>query len=325
MIVPQFWAEARAQHRERKKQITVRRFGWSDTSQDDAQQNAEARVQEALQRLVAGDGIPRREPRVSYNGADGVPIREEILERHGDVIITRNLYGARCLNTPDVLFADVDVTSDPPAKISFWSFLIAIALGVWIGISKHSFLWGMACSLILISAAGGIVSFLYKRARQLQGGEEAIALKRLKDFLAAHPAWRLRLYRTPAGLRLLAMHRRFDPAEPEVGEFFSAIGTDPVYVRMCQNQHCFRARVSPKPWRIGIEKHLRPRPGVWPVKPEHEPRRREWVAEYEAKAATFASCRYVSDLGNGTPDPGVESVCALHDEMCRANTTLPIA
>jgi len=39
-----------------------------------------------------------------------VPIREEIVSRHGDTIITRNSYGARCLNTPNALFADITVS-----------------------------------------------------------------------------------------------------------------------------------------------------------------------------------------------------------------------
>ena len=30
MIVPQYWAEARTRHRDRNRQVTVRRFGWSD-------------------------------------------------------------------------------------------------------------------------------------------------------------------------------------------------------------------------------------------------------------------------------------------------------
>jgi hypothetical protein len=38
-----------------------------------------------------------------YNGAAGVPIREEIVGRHGETVITRNSYGARCLNMPNVL------------------------------------------------------------------------------------------------------------------------------------------------------------------------------------------------------------------------------
>jgi hypothetical protein len=94
MIVPQYCAEGRLQHRDQRRQVTVRRFGWSDVSQADAQANADARVQAALARVVAGETIPKREPKVAYHGAAGVPIREEIVGRHGDTIITRNSYGA---------------------------------------------------------------------------------------------------------------------------------------------------------------------------------------------------------------------------------------
>ncbi|HNB89667.1 MAG TPA: hypothetical protein PLP91_04700, partial [Plasticicumulans sp.] len=107
MIVPAYWAEARRQQRKEGRQITVRRYGWSDASQADAQQHAETRAGEALQRLLAGERLDRREPKQPYNGADGLPIREEIVERHGTAVVTRNSYGARCLNVPDVLFADI--------------------------------------------------------------------------------------------------------------------------------------------------------------------------------------------------------------------------
>ena len=111
MIVPEFWAEGRVQHREPGKQVTVRRFGWSDQSISEAQNMADARARESLQRILTGAPAQRREPKVPYNGAEGVPIREEIVSRHGDEVITRNSYGARCLNTPKVLFVDVDFTT----------------------------------------------------------------------------------------------------------------------------------------------------------------------------------------------------------------------
>jgi len=57
--------------------------------------------------VLSGEKLIRREPKIPYKGAAGVPIREEIVSRHGETIITRNAYGARCLNTPNVLFADV--------------------------------------------------------------------------------------------------------------------------------------------------------------------------------------------------------------------------
>lgn len=95
MIVPKFWAEGRQQHRTKGRQVTVRRFGWSDTSQADAQQSADVRVKQALDRILSGEKLARTDPKIPYNGAAGVPIREEIVDRQGETIITRNSYGAR--------------------------------------------------------------------------------------------------------------------------------------------------------------------------------------------------------------------------------------
>lgn len=109
MIVPDFWAEARRQHKSPGKQITVRRFGWSNVSEADALAIAEERAETALGRILSGENLQKREPKVPYNGAAGIPIREEVLERHGEQVITRNSYGAHCLNSPDALFADIDL------------------------------------------------------------------------------------------------------------------------------------------------------------------------------------------------------------------------
>jgi len=120
MIVPQFWAEGRIQERVAGKQITVRRYGWSDDSPIAAQAHADQRTQEAFERIARGEQLDRRERKLAYNGAHGVPIREEIVERQGDTVITRNSYGARCLNTPDVLFVDIDF--DEPLRGSVFGF-----------------------------------------------------------------------------------------------------------------------------------------------------------------------------------------------------------
>lgn len=81
MIVPQYWGEARQQHRAAGKQITVRRFGWSDASQAEGQAHAEHRAAEAMTRLLAGSKEDRLERKMPYNGAEGMPIREEIVSR----------------------------------------------------------------------------------------------------------------------------------------------------------------------------------------------------------------------------------------------------
>lgn len=323
MIVPKFWAEGRVQHREPGRQITVRRFGWSNTSEAEAQALAQTRANEALQRILRGDKLERREPKAAYNGADGVPIREEIVGEYGDVVITRNSYGALCLNTPGVLFADVDMAE----VSSFSSALIPIAIGgalAWLGWFQTGgarYLVLPVAAILMVFGFAAIVASLRNRAG---GGSEQISVRRIQQFAAAHPDWRLRIYRTPAGFRVLALHRLFSPSDAEAAACFKALGTDPVYVRMCVKQRCFRARLTPKPWRIGMESRFKSQ-GVWPVRPERLPERRAWVQAYEAKAAGFAACRFHSELGNGGIHPDARQVQQIHDEICRANQALPLA
>lgn len=318
MIVPDHWAEARRQHKQPGRQITVRRFGWSSASADDAQAMAERRAAEALQRLLAGRQLPRREPKVPYNGAAGVPIREEVLARHGEEVITRNAYGARCLNTPVALFADVDFEPELAGRAVFTAFFVLLAAALAAGNVSRS--WGLGIVLVLaaLALAVPLARGVQRVVRVLHGGAEAQARKRLARFVAARPAWNVRVYRTPLGLRLLATHRPCAADDEEVAAFFAAVGADPVYVRMCRNQHCFRARLSAKPWRIGVAGHLRPRPGVWPVAPERRALRQAWVERYEALAAGWAACRFVEAVGSGAVHERLQPVVELHDRESRA-------
>jgi hypothetical protein len=87
---------------------------------------------------------------------------------------------------------------------------------------------------------------------------------------------------------------------------------------MCVIQRCFRVRLTAKPWRIGIASHMRPRPGVWPVRPERIAACNEWVANYEAQAAAFAACRYVESLGSGEIHESLRPVVELHDRESHA-------
>lgn len=322
MIVPQYWAEGRIQHKKDGKQVTVRRFGWADESQEAAQEMADVRTEEALRKILSGKKLDKTEPKIPYNGADGVPIREEIVERGGVNILTRNSYGALCINTPDVFFIDVDYSEHRPFRyLTRVLFLASVASALWWR-EETGFLTPVAigCALFLPSVITGAIRQLHLK---LKGGHERLAMEKVELFMATRFHWNLRIYRTPNGLRLLAAHRKFTPSDPEVAECFEALGSDPVYRIMCLKQQCFRARVSPKPWRIGMEDRLRL--GVWPVKPENLPARRDWVARYEMAGKAFSSCAYVETKGNGQVDPGIAPVIEWHDELCRAKSGLPTA
>jgi hypothetical protein len=318
MIVPDHWAEARRQHKASGRQVTVRRFGWSTSTPSDALAMAEARAEEALRRIVAGERLGRREPKVPYNGASGVPIREEVLARHGEQVITRNSYGARCLNSPNALFADIDFALEHTPKAALLAVAVLAAASIVVGVWSRS--WGLGLALLLVSlfAASPLAKAVLRLTAAAHGGPERMARERLTAFLTRNPSWSVRLYRTPLGYRVLATHQPFDSDASEVRQFFAAVSADPIYVRMCENQRCFRARLSAKPWRIGIAAHMRPRPGVWPVRPERLGARNEWVAAYEAKAAAYAACRYIETLGSGVVHEAIRTVVELHDRESRA-------
>ena len=325
MIIPKHWAESRHQQKIDGRQWTIRRFGWSEHSMEEARAMADQRVAEALKRVVAGETIQRREPKVPYNGADGVPIREEIVARDGDAIVTRNSYGALCLNTPDVLFADMDC----PIGISFRSgclifvfmMLAAVAYGRHAG-SLGIALGSMILSIFLALLVYGVVD---RSIRKNPAAMKRRLWRRIERFARRHPDWHLRAYETPAGYRLLAMHATFDPAGIETARAFCQIVVDPVYARMCRNQRCFRARVSPKPWRIGISERLKPRTGVWPIDPEKLPLREAWVRDYEQRSTGHAACRFVARFGSDRIHPAAEAVRRWHDELSRADSQLPLA
>jgi hypothetical protein len=330
MIVPRYWSEARRRNRSPSGQVTVRRWGWSDESQEAADSMAAARADEALVRALGDPKTLRREPKVPYNGAEGVPIREEVVGRHGTAVVTRNSYGARCLNTPQVLFADVDSSLAPGCRTIFAAFVTILAIGLSLMLTlglHYQRVFAFVASLV----AAFVLAMPAARAafRVIHGGPERMmkaAITRVQSFVDSHPRWNVRVYETPAGLRLIATQAPFEPRSAEVAEFFRAMRVDPVYQRMCIRQNCFRARLSAKPWRCGVDSHMKPRPGVWPVNAERMPDRVAWIEAYERRAAEFAACRFVESLGSGIVHPDVGSVVKFHDNECRAMVSgLPIA
>ncbi|ENU22289.1 hypothetical protein F993_03182 [Acinetobacter proteolyticus] len=322
MIVPQHWAEAKTKTKIAGRQYTIKRFGWSDQNIEAAQSHAEQRVAEAIERIKAGENIRRIDHKVPYNGAEGVPIREQIIAQHDDVIITRNSYGALCLNTPDVLFADIDFEYTPRFRLYLLAFLLlmllasigAVYLGSWMILGV-----GVIVSLILTGLVGKGLFYLQSK---LFGTPEQRAFASIQDFSQQYPTWHLRVYLTPKGYRVLAMHQTFEPKSDEAQLLFNAIHADSNYVRMCKNQNCFRARISPKPWRIGVNRLAL---GVWPVSEARLAIRENWVRDYQKQAENYASCKFVAQLGSQVTHIKAKRVQSLHDQYCQSDTRLDIA
>ncbi|GAA6138055.1 hypothetical protein NBRC116583_18020 [Arenicella sp. 4NH20-0111] len=324
MIVPDFWAEARRQEKINGSQVTLKRFGWSNESYEHALENAKQRVNEAMTRALSGEKVRKVDHKISYNGGEGLPIREEVVARHEDVVITRNTYGALCLNTPDVLFADVDLNIEPSGKLLFGAGFMLTVFAVAAGMSTSSwwlFFISLFVAMIFSSALAGL--FL-KLSYLVKGAPETQFRLALEEFVSTSKDANLRLYKTPNGFRVLAMHDLFDPQGEDAKRLFSNLMADKLYVQMCLNQNCFRARVSPKPWRINI-KRMGPRPGTWPIKEDRMFARQLWVNAYQNASKGYASCVFDSSHGSDIVHPKAKLVMELHDEYSRSDTELAIA
>ena len=124
----------------------------------------------------------------------------------------------------------------------------------------------------------------------------------------------MRLYRTFAGLRAIVTHDVMDPQSTAALDVLKQLGSDPLYIKLCKAQECFRARLTPKPWRCGCI----PNPLRHPITDQklllwYE----RWKEDYETRQAQFATCRFLGPLGNPFVHPDAVRIVELHDFTTR--------
>ena len=219
------------------------------------------------------------------------PFREQVLRelrnQSGELValVTRNSYGCLVLNTARVMFIDVDLP-EPQRR-------------------------------------GGLLSRLFgKPELPLPTNPHEAVLAKADTWTRNHSEWGWRVYRTRAGVRLLATHALFDPDMVATNGVFDFLGADPLYRQLCLTQKCFRARLTPKPWRCGV--HQRAERWPW-LNPKAEARFRKWEALYESKSSQWAACESIGKLGSSEMHSDVQLVLALHDEATRASSKLQLA
>jgi hypothetical protein len=144
----------------------------------------------------------------------------------------------------------------------------------------------------------------------------------IEQWARRYPGLGLRVYRTAGGLRCLVTSDVFDPTRESTLEMLQSAASDPLYVTLCRRQECFRARLTPKPWRLGLG---RP-PARWPWEDvRDETRFRGWEQTYNAKAADYTVCKLVKQIGSSLTHPEVEPIVALHDRMACSSQDLRLA
>lgn len=263
----------------------VRTWGWSDTSNEDALAKADERQRRVFAWL---DG--NREKELGRYGYPDRPMREEVLREfpgaNGEPagVLTRNSYGCVVLNTAGLVFVDVDARS--PGIGSFFARLLG------------------------------------RKTLPPQEALENGLREKLRAWSASRLDWNWRMYRTRAGVRLMAVHRPFAPDDPLVAQAFEHFGADRLYRALCKTQRCFRARLTPKPWRCDVSKP----PWGWPWKDaQAEASFREWEREYVEKTSAYATCHLIEEFGSSLAAPEFAEMIRTHDSATRADADMPLA
>jgi len=127
----------------------------------------------------------------------------------------------------------------------------------------------------------------------------------------------IRVYETHSGVRLILSIQAMDPRSKESRKLLRSFNADSLYADLCAKQNCYRARLTPKPYRIKM-KSMRLR---YPYEEQDRDSIDTWIKEYDTKSQGFSSCRLVQVLGNEIVSPAVR----LHDERTKAQSNLPLA
>ncbi len=282
MKIPKYWVRHEGDVRRPDGEAwRVFAWGWSESNTGEAAAKADERFQLLEQRVRQGLELPR-----GYAYGDR-PAREQILDRitgadgQLDAMLTRNSYGAIVLNTSRAMFVDVDAPETPPPS-------------------------------------QGFLGRLFGRSEPPPPDDAPLA--NLRNALRATRG-SYRVYRTAAGFRALAIDRPFTPASSDSESVMKAVGADPAFIQLCRIQESFRARLTPKPWRID---QAGP-PGQFPRPPEQEPAFEEWIRRYDRASESKATCTFVETVGSTAVDPLIAPIVTLHDARTRATSGLPLA
>lgn len=138
---------------------------------------------------------------------------------------------------------------------------------------------------------------------------EAILIERVQTLCAADDSLGVRLYRTAAGFRLVLTGQGIALGSPRMKNLFRTLEVDPLYSKLCVKQGCFRARLTPKPSRIGHKSAPRGADSESVAAALVG-----WVPSYKTACASYAVCRLVECFGHPVSHPAL----ALHDEMTGA-------
>jgi hypothetical protein len=133
----------------------------------------------------------------------------------------------------------------------------------------------------------------------------------------ANPGLGVIVYRTASGLRVFVTGVEEPTSSARGAQILAELDADPIYRELCRAHGTFRARLTPKPWRLPGLKAPQER---WPYTDGFQ----QWLDRYENAARSYAVCRLLNAWGPA-PSTVDEQILRLHDERTGARLPLPLA
>ena len=290
MHIPRIWERQSVEGvNARGDQVHATAWGWSESSPEEARQRAKKSATRVLNWLSTD--FQGQAP-LHYGYDQRLP-REEIIKEYVDqqgeplAFVSRNQYGSLILNTRDLMFIDVDIPQ-PPSQGPFAFF-------------KNLF--------------GG-------KKSPPPADPAADLFARIRETAMQHGETGFRVYRTHSGFRLMVTNEQFPADSSRAQLFLREFQADPLYVRMCKNQQCFRARLTPKPWRC----YVRMPPTKYPfADAEAEAVYRSWEKTYNDGVQDYRTAQLVQSIGDESILPEFEELLELHDRLCKVHASEPLA
>jgi hypothetical protein len=126
-----------------------------------------------------------------------------------------------------------------------------------------------------------------------------------------------RIYETYQGARVIVLGKDFNPRDHETKKMMDEFNCDPLYTRLCIKQGCYRARLTPKPYRMNMRayKVRFPRNGD-----DHE--FQQWLTNYESESRSFSVCNLIEQIGMSHH---LNDVIRLHDDITGVDFRQPLA
>ena len=125
-----------------------------------------------------------------------------------------------------------------------------------------------------------------------------------------------RIYETTKGIRVIGK-KYIDPTEKKYFSLMRKLSVDWIYIQLSKKQRCYRARLTPKPYRMKM-KTIRVKDPLFCETQEYL----DWAREYREHSKKYSVVKLLKTVGK---DFGLEPVIKLHDEVCNSYSKSTLA